>query len=188
MSSLTEHGKLALQMRAVADANAQAPILPVTRYLDAMESNHELLPGSAKLITDKILGRVGDHPPRLPGTARELLVRAVEHLESEQGKRLLNPEFKADDSPPLKKVLQRLGMPAEQRDTFYTEKAAGYASHATAAGLVGAVYNDLLTVEHGKYLGFRERVVTKPEGYTPPRPAGAPTITESHYRRIKSSF
>jgi hypothetical protein len=186
--SLTEHGKLALSMRALASANAQPVTLPVERYLSAMESSHELLPGGAKLVLDKVMGRVGDHPPRLPGTARELLVRAVEHLESEPGKRLLNPEHKGDDSPPLKRILQRLGMPAEQRDTFYGEKAATYATHATAAGLVGAVYNDLLTVEHGKYLGFRERVIT-PTPLTPhARPAGVPTVTQIHEARIRGSF
>jgi hypothetical protein len=184
--SLTEQGKLALSMRALADANSQPINLPVERYLSAMESSHELLPGSAKIITDKILGRVGDHPPRIGGTAVERLTRAVEYLEG-AGKHLINPEYKADDAPPLRQHLRRLGVPAELAGKIYNEKAAEFAGR-TPAALVQGVFSVLAQIEGGKHLGYQPRVMTKPEGYTPPRHPDAPTVTESHYRRIRSSF
>jgi hypothetical protein len=185
--SLTDQGRQALAMRALNDVSGQPPHIPVTRYLDSMDSSKELLPGARKIVEDKVLGKVGNGPATRGGTAVERLTRAIEFLESEQGQKLRNPEFKADDLPSLKRHLARLGVPRELAEKIYTEKAAEFAGR-TSAGLVQGIYVALAQIESGKHLGYQPRVMTKPEGYTPSRPAGVPTITESHYRRIKSSF
>ena len=138
----------------------------VESYLSAMERRGEIVPGAARVVADFATDPdlYGKRPRPEPGKpsypplptgfgAMANLLRAVAYLEWD-GSKYLEPNHKpVEGERPLETTARRFGMSAREAKSFY-ERHATASAGLTGAALAGFVFNELLTVSGGAYLGI----------------------------------
>ena len=153
-------------------ANAMKSDAIISKYLDGMSRRGELLPGAAPIIIDKIFGRVGGRPGTQSGTALEMFSRGVAYLDGE-GAKYLNVT-KAEPVPPMKAMLQRLGVPVPVVEHLYTTHAAPLAGR-TGTALAGDLGRILADHEEGRYIGVTPLPAREPVVHPAPAHGETPT-------------